>query len=55
LSNGETLTTDILTMAIGVHLETKLAPEAGLNGIYTSGHIQTSYPSIYAVVDAIEE
>ncbi|ELH4233566.1 FAD-dependent oxidoreductase [Vibrio fluvialis] len=60
LSNGETLTTDILIMAIGVRPETKLAAEAGLQigelgGIYTNAHMQTSDPNIYAVGDAIEE
>ncbi|EOC1793673.1 FAD-dependent oxidoreductase [Vibrio fluvialis] len=60
LSNGETLTTDILIMAIGVRPETKLAVEAGLQigelgGIYTNAHMQTSDPNIYAVGDAIEE
>ncbi|EKO3410905.1 FAD-dependent oxidoreductase [Vibrio fluvialis] len=60
LSNGETLTTDILIMAIGVRPETKLAAEAGLQigelgGIYTNEHMQTSDPNIYAVGDAIEE
>ncbi|TRN15519.1 CoA-disulfide reductase [Vibrio fluvialis] len=60
LSNGETLTTDILIMAIGVRPETKLASEAGLKigelgGIYTNEHMQTSDPNIYAVGDAIEE
>lgn len=60
LSNGETLTTDILIMAIGVRPETKLAAEAGLQigelgGIYTNEYMQTSDPSIYAVGDAIEE
>lgn len=60
LSNGETLTTDILIMAIGVRPETKLASEAGLQigelgGIYTNQYLQTSDPSIYAVGDAIEE
>ncbi|AVH34364.1 FAD-dependent oxidoreductase [Vibrio fluvialis] len=60
LSNGETLTTDILIMAIGVRPETKLASEAGLQigelgGIYTNEYLQTSDPSIYAVGDAIEE
>ncbi|ELV8682873.1 FAD-dependent oxidoreductase [Vibrio fluvialis] len=60
LSNGETLTTDILIMAIGVRPETKLASEAGLKigelgGIYTNEYLQTSDPSIYAVGDAIEE
>ncbi|HBC3816907.1 TPA: FAD-dependent oxidoreductase, partial [Vibrio parahaemolyticus] len=60
LNNGETLTTDILIMAIGVRPETKLAQEAGLKigelgGIYTNESMQTSDPSIYAVGDAIEE
>ena len=60
LSNGESLTTDILIMAIGVRPETKLAKEAGLQigalgGIYTNDSMQTSDPSIYAVGDAIEE
>ncbi|MCG6408961.1 FAD-dependent oxidoreductase [Vibrio fluvialis] len=60
LSNGETLTTDILIMAIGVRPETKLTAEAGLQigelgGIYTNEHMQTSDPNIYAVGDAIEE
>lgn len=60
LSDGDTLTTDILIMAIGVRPETKLASEAGLQigelgGIYTNDYMQTSDPSIYAVGDAIEE
>ncbi|MEH0739889.1 pyridine nucleotide-disulfide oxidoreductase family protein [Vibrio cholerae] len=59
LNNGETLTTDILIMAIGVRPETKLAQEAGLQigalgGIYTNEAMQTSDPSIYAVGDAVE-
>jgi NADPH-dependent 2,4-dienoyl-CoA reductase/sulfur reductase-like enzyme/rhodanese-related sulfurtransferase len=60
LSNGETLTTDILIMAIGVRPETTLAKEAALKigelgGIYTNDSMQTSDPFIYAVGDAIEE
>ncbi|MBF4259193.1 FAD-dependent oxidoreductase, partial [Vibrio anguillarum] len=60
LNNGETLTTDILIMAIGVRPETKLAKEAeleigALGGIYTNEYMQTSDPSIYAVGDAVEE
>ena len=59
-NNGESLTTDILIMAIGVRPETKLAKEAGLQigelgGIYTNEMMQTSDPSIYAVGDAVEE
>ncbi|MEZ8702630.1 FAD-dependent oxidoreductase [Vibrio cyclitrophicus] len=60
LNNGETLTTDILIMAIGVRPETKLAQEASLQlgafgGIYTNEFMQTSDPSIYSVGDAIED
>ncbi|MEZ9108243.1 FAD-dependent oxidoreductase [Vibrio cyclitrophicus] len=60
LNNGETITTDILIMAIGVRPETKLAQEAGLQlgafgGIYTNEFMQTSDPSIYSVGDAIED
>ncbi len=60
LNNGESLTTDILIMAIGVRPETKLAAEAGLQigelgGIYTNEMMQTSDPAIYAVGDAVEE
>ncbi|MEZ8946399.1 FAD-dependent oxidoreductase [Vibrio sp. 10N.247.311.12] len=60
LNNGESLTTDILIMAIGVRPETKLAKEAGLQigelgGIYTNEMMQTSDPSIYAVGDVVEE
>jgi len=60
LSNGESIRTDILIMAIGVRPEIKLAAEAGLQigslgGIYTNEKLQTSDPAIYAVGDAIEE
>lgn len=60
LSNGDTLSTELLIMAIGVRPETQLAVDAGLKigelgGIYTNDHMQTSDPSIYAVGDAIEE
>jgi NADPH-dependent 2,4-dienoyl-CoA reductase/sulfur reductase-like enzyme/rhodanese-related sulfurtransferase len=60
LNNGDSLTTDILIMAIGVRPETTLAKEAGLQigelgGIYTNDMMQTSDPSIYAVGDAVEE
>ncbi|HAS5577920.1 TPA: FAD-dependent oxidoreductase [Vibrio cholerae] len=60
LSNGDTLTTDILIMAIGVRPETKLAAEAGLQlgelgGIWVNEQMQTSDPVIYAVGDAVEE
>ncbi|MFT5806604.1 MAG: NADPH-dependent 2,4-dienoyl-CoA reductase/sulfur reductase-like enzyme [Moritella dasanensis] len=60
LSNGESLKTELLIMAIGVRPETTLAKEAGLTigelgGIKTNSQMQTSDPAIYAVGDAIEE
>ena len=60
LSNGESLNTDLLIMAIGVRPETALAADSGLKigelgGIWTTPSLQTSDPAIYAVGDAIEE
>ena len=60
LSNGDTLETQLLVMAIGVRPEVTLAKEAGLKigelgGIWTKPNMQTSDPYIYAVGDAIEE
>jgi NADPH-dependent 2,4-dienoyl-CoA reductase/sulfur reductase-like enzyme/rhodanese-related sulfurtransferase len=60
LSNGDTLETELLIMAIGVRPEIQLAREAGLKigdlgGIYTNQMMQTSDPAIYAVGDAVEE
>ena len=60
LSNGDSLKTDMLIMAIGVSPETQLAKEAGLDigligGIKTNAQMQTSDPAIFAVGDAIEE
>ncbi|MGF1826821.1 FAD-dependent oxidoreductase [Vibrio splendidus] len=60
LSDGETLQTEILVMAIGVRPEIKVAEEAGLKigelgGIWTTSTMQSSDPSIYAVGDAVEE
>ncbi|MCG7496675.1 FAD-dependent oxidoreductase [Vibrio sp. Of7-15] len=60
LSDGNTLSTQLLIMAIGVKSETKLAKEAGLDigalgGIRTNSMMQTNDPYIYAVGDAIEE
>ncbi|GIU47308.1 FAD-dependent oxidoreductase [Shewanella algidipiscicola] len=59
LSNGDSLDTDLLIMAIGVRPETQLARDAGLalgqlGGIYTNEMMQTSDPAIYAVGDAVE-
>ncbi|MDR9829525.1 FAD-dependent oxidoreductase [Vibrio sp. FNV 38] len=60
LNNGESLTTDILIMAIGVRPEITLAQQAGLEigalgGIYTNEFMQTSDAAIYAVGDAVED
>ncbi|QYK00837.1 FAD-dependent oxidoreductase [Shewanella psychrotolerans] len=60
LSNGDSLDTDLLIMAIGVRPETQLARDAGLEigqlgGIYTNEMMQTSDPAIFAVGDAVEE
>ncbi|MDO6496506.1 FAD-dependent oxidoreductase [Photobacterium sanguinicancri] len=60
LSNGESLNTDLLIIAIGVRPETALAADSGLKigelgGIWTTPSLQTSDPAIYAVGDAIEE
>ena len=60
LSNGDSLDTDLLIMAIGVRPETQLARDAGLEigqlgGIHTNEMMQTSDPAIFAVGDAVEE
>lgn len=60
LSNGETIKTEMLVMAIGVRPEIKLAQQTGLRigelgGIWTTPGMQSSDPSIYAVGDAVEE
>ncbi|OEE60846.1 CoA-disulfide reductase [Enterovibrio norvegicus FF-454] len=60
LSNGESLNTELLIMAIGVRPETTLARATGLRigelgGIWVNDEMQTSDPFIYAVGDAIEE
>jgi NADPH-dependent 2,4-dienoyl-CoA reductase/sulfur reductase-like enzyme/rhodanese-related sulfurtransferase len=60
LSNGETLTTELLIMAVGVKPETSLARQADLKigdlgGIWTDAQMRTSDPYIFAVGDAVEE
>lgn len=57
--NGESLTTDMIIMAIGVAPESELAKAAGLElgvrgAIKVNRHLQTSDPDIYAVGDVIE-
>jgi NADPH-dependent 2,4-dienoyl-CoA reductase/sulfur reductase-like enzyme/peroxiredoxin family protein/rhodanese-related sulfurtransferase/TusA-related sulfurtransferase len=59
LSSGDTVTTDMVIVAVGVRPETHLAKEAGLTigargGIVVKPSMQTSDPHIYAVGDAAE-
>ena len=59
LSNGSTLTTGLLILAIGVKPETLLAVQAGLElgprgGIKVDEGMRTSDSAIYAVGDAVE-
>ncbi|HDS84685.1 MAG TPA: pyridine nucleotide-disulfide oxidoreductase [Phycisphaerales bacterium] len=59
LSSGDTLTTDMVIVSVGVRPETHLAQDAGLEiggrgGIVVNPSMQTSDPAIYAVGDAIE-
>lgn len=58
-SDGNTLDTDMVIMAIGVAPETKLASQAGLEigqtgGIKVDARYRTSDEDIYAIGDAIE-
>jgi len=58
LKNGETLTADLVVLAIGVRPESKLAEEAGLavgerGAILVDEHMRTTDPDIYAVGDAV--
>jgi NADPH-dependent 2,4-dienoyl-CoA reductase/sulfur reductase-like enzyme/rhodanese-related sulfurtransferase len=57
--SGNSTTTDMVILSIGVRPETKLAKEAGLKigetgGIWVDDYLQTSAQDIYAVGDAIE-
>jgi NADPH-dependent 2,4-dienoyl-CoA reductase/sulfur reductase-like enzyme/rhodanese-related sulfurtransferase len=59
LSNGTSLSTGLLILAIGVKPETLLAAQAGLElgprgGIRVDEGMRTSDPAIYAVGDAVE-
>jgi NADPH-dependent 2,4-dienoyl-CoA reductase/sulfur reductase-like enzyme/rhodanese-related sulfurtransferase len=59
LSVGETLTTELVIVGIGVRPENRLAVESGLEvgargGIRVNDRMQTSDPDIYAVGDAVE-
>lgn len=58
-TSAETLSADLLVMAIGVRPESAIAAEAGLEtngrgGIVIDNHMRTADPDIYAVGDAIE-
>ena len=59
LNTGEPIGCGLITMAVGVKPEVKLAKEAGLaigerGGIVVDKHMKTSDPDIYAVGDAVE-
>ena len=59
LDNGDTLSTDIAILSIGVRPEIQLAKEAGieigkLGGIKVNEYMQTSNPDVYALGDAVE-
>ncbi len=59
LKSGETLTTDMVILSIGVRPETTLAKAAGIKigetgGIWVDDYLETSVKDIYAVGDAIE-
>ena len=59
LSTGETISSGLVILAVGVRPEAGLAREAGLEigptgGIVVDAHMRTSDPSIYAVGDAVE-
>lgn len=59
LSDGETLTADMVILSVGVRPNTALAQSAGIKlgitgGIWVDEYLQTSVPDIYAVGDAIE-
>ena len=59
LSNGETLTADLVVMAVGVRPNTALAKACGLpvgprGGLQTDKHMRTVDPDIYAVGDMVE-
>lgn len=59
LGNGESLTADLVVLAIGVRPAAALAKQAGLElgprgGIKVDRHMRTSDPDIYAAGDAVE-
>jgi NADPH-dependent 2,4-dienoyl-CoA reductase/sulfur reductase-like enzyme/rhodanese-related sulfurtransferase len=59
LSNGLTITTDLILVAAGIHPNSELVVAAGLavgehGGVVVNAQLQTSDPDIYAVGDVIE-
>jgi len=59
LSNGTGLTADKIILSVGIHAETELATEAGLEigstkGLLVDARMRTSDPDIYAVGDMVE-
>ncbi|EAQ26455.1 nitrite reductase large subunit NirB [Roseovarius sp. 217] len=57
LESGETLSADLVVMAVGIRPETRLATDAGLDvarGIEVSAQMQTSDPDIFAVGECVE-
>ncbi len=59
LSDGSTIETDMLIMAVGVRPDTKLAQDAGIKvnakgAIVTDSRMMTSVPDVYAVGDDAE-
>lgn len=59
LSNGKTLSADMVILSVGVRPNTALAQSAGIKlgitgGIWVDEYLQTSVPDIYAVGDVIE-
>ncbi len=59
LSTGESVSSGLVILAVGIRPEVKLAEEAGLElghtgGILVDEHMRTSDPNIYAVGDAVE-
>ena len=58
LENGDSLSTDVVILSVGIQVESKLAADAGIKlgmrgAILVDEQYQTSVPDIYAVGDAI--
>ncbi|WP_270227579.1 FAD-dependent oxidoreductase [Lactococcus garvieae] len=58
LENGESLSTEVVILSVGIQVESKLVADAGIKlgmrgAILVDEHYQTSLPDIYAVGDAI--